>query len=138
MAKKKITFGSLELLQVVTGIALLLVGLLAIVNYNSTGREVQRFLAETFGGKSDALDLILGILLAVSGALVAVTVFLPLERMVLLVAALVALVIWGVRIILVYFAGDIFEPDFLNWAVPFVVDLVVLASLWVVCRKYLK
>ena len=138
MAKTKITFGSLELLQLITGIALLLVGLLAIVNYNSSGREVQRFLAQTFGGRSDALDLILGILLAISGAFVAVTVFLPLERVVLLAATLLALVIWAIRIILVYFASDIFEPDFLNWAVPLAIDLVVLASLWVSCRKYLK
>ena len=127
----------MELLQLITGLALFLIGLLAIVNYNTTGREVQRFLSQTFGGESDALDLVLGILLAVSGVLVAVTTVMPLERKALLISAIVALVIWVVRIVLVYFAGDIAEPDFLTWFAPLVKDLVVLSALWIVCRKYL-
>jgi len=138
MAKKKITFGTLELLQCVTGIALFLIGLLAIVDYSSTGREVQRFLAETFGGKSDVLDLILGVLLAVSGVLLTVTVVLPLDRTFLLLAALVSLGIWVLRIILIYFTDDIADPDFLHWAVPLSKELVVLAALWVVSRRYMK
>ena len=138
MAKKNITFGSLELLQCITGIALFLIGLLAIVDYSSTGREVQRFFAETFGGKSDILDLILGILLAVSGVLVTVTIVLPLDRTFLLAAGLISLGVWVLRIILVYFTDDIAEPDFLHWAAPLAKELIVLASLWVVCRKYMK
>jgi len=138
MAKKKIAFGSLELLQFITGISLFLIGLLAVIDYSSTGREVQRFFADTFGGKSDILDLILGILLAVSGVLVTFTTVLTLDRTFLLSASLVSLGIWIVRIILVYFAGDIGEPDFLHWAVPLSKELIVLAVLWVVCRKYMK
>lgn len=138
MAKNKITFGSVELLQVITGVALFLIGLLAIVDYGSTGREIQRFLAETFGGKSDTLDLILGVLLAVSGVLLTVTVVLPLDRTFLLLAALISLAIWVLRIILIYFADDIAEPDFLHWAVPLSKELVVLAVLWVVSRRYIK
>ena len=138
MAKRKITFGSLELLQFITGLTLFLIGLLAIVSYNSTGREIQRFLNETFGGRSDTLDLILGILIAVSGVLVAVTTVLSLDRSALLIASLVAFVVWAVRIVLVHFAADIGEPDFLKWVVPLAKDLIVLAVLWVVCRKYLK
>ena len=138
MAKKKITFGSLELLQLITGLAIFLIGLLAIINYNSSSREVQRFFSETFGGKSDTLDLILGFLLAISGAMVALTIVLPLDRTVLLMSVVVALVIWVLRTVLVYFTDKAFEPDFLNWAVPFAKDLIVLAALWVVCRKYMK
>ena len=137
MAKKKISFGSLELLQFITGLALFLVGLFAILNYNSTGRELARSINQAFGGKSDALDLILGILLAVSGVLVAATTVAPLEKKALLIAVVVALVIWVVRIILVYFTSDIGEPDFLAWITPLAKDLVVLSVLWVLCRKYM-
>jgi hypothetical protein len=138
MAKKKITFGSLELLQFITGVALFLIGLLAIVNYNSTGRQFQRFVTEITGGKSDTVDLILGIILAVSGVLVTVTTVVTLDRTALLIAAIVSLVVWGVRIILVYFAGDVAEPNFLVWAVPLAKDLIILAALWIVCRRYLR
>lgn len=137
MAKKKISFGSMELLQFITGLALFLIGLFAIVNYNSTGRELARSVNQLFGGKSDTLDLVLGILLAVSGVLVFVTTVVPLEKKALLISCVIALVIWVIRIILVYFTSDIGEPNFLAWAAPLLKDLVVLSALWVVCRKYL-
>ena len=127
----------MELLQFITGLALFLIGLFAIVNYNSTGRELARSVNQLFGGKSDTLDLVLGILLAVSGVLVFVTTVVPLEKKALLISCVIALVIWVIRIILVYFTSDIGEPNFLAWAAPLLKDLVVLSALWVVCRKYL-
>jgi hypothetical protein len=136
MAKKKISFGSSGVLQLVVGIALFFIGLLTIINYNSTGREVQRFLTDTFGGKSDVLDLIFGILLLVSGVFVAGALFLPLDNKLLSVMTLIAFVVWAIRIVLIYFVNDIFEPDFVNWIAPFCVDLIVLIALWTVNRKY--
>jgi hypothetical protein len=138
MAKVKISFGALELLQFITGIALFLMGLVAIIDYSSTGSEIQRFFAETFGGRSGTLDLILGILLAVSGVLLTVTIFLPLDRTFLLLASFISLGVWILRIILVYFADNFVEPDFLHWAVPFSKELIVLVVLWLNCRKYMK
>jgi len=138
MAKIKITFGTLELLQFITGVALFLIGLVAIVDYSSTAGEIQRFFAETFGGRSGTLDLVLGILLAVAGVLLAVTTLLPLDRSFLLLASFVAFGVWVLRIILVYFADNLAEPDFLHWAVPLSKELIVLVVLWLMCRKYMK
>lgn len=136
MAKKKVSLGTDTILQLVVGVALFFIGLLTIINYNSTGREVQRFLTDTFGGKSDVLDLVFGILLLVSGVFVAGALVLPLENKLLFLMTLIAFVVWAIRIILIYFVNDIFEPDFVNWAAPFCVDLIVLTSLWMVNRKY--
>ena len=136
MAKKKMTLGSFELLQLITGIALFLVGLLAIVNYNSSGKELMRSMAKTLGGKSDALDLVFGIMLLVSGVFVAGAIVAPFDKKLLMFATLIAVVVWAVRIVLVYFAGDIFEPDFLVWVAPLSIDLIVLMALWIVFRKY--
>jgi hypothetical protein len=136
MAKKKATFGSISVLQLVVGLALFLVGLVAIINFNSTGRELQRNLTQVFGGKSDALDLVFGILLLVSGVLVAGAIVLPLDNKLLFLATLIAFVVWTVRIVFVYFTNDVFEPDFLIWATPLSIDLVVLMALWMVNRKY--
>ena len=136
MAKKKISFGSLSVMQLFVGVALFFIGLLAVANYNSSGRELQRNLTELFGGKSDVLDLIFGILLIVSGVFVAGAIVLPLEKRLLFLATLIAFVVWAVRIVLVYIVNDIFEPDFLVWATPLSVDLIVLMALWMVNRKY--
>ena len=136
MAKKKISFGSLSVLQLFVGVALFLIGLLAVVNYNSSGRELQRNLSELFGGKSDVLDLVFGILLIISGVFVTGAIVLPLEKRLLFLATFIAFVVWAVRIILVYIVDDIFEPDFLVWATPLSVDLIVLMALWMVNRKY--
>ena len=136
MATKKNTLGSLELLQLIAGIALFLVGLLAVVNYNSSGRELGRAVTQFFGGKSDALDLVFGILLLISGVFVTTAMVLPLDRKLLMLATLIAFLVWAIRIVLVYFAADIFEPNFLVWVAPLSIDLIVLMVLWVVCRKY--
>ena len=136
MAKSKAEFGSGALLQIATGLALFFVGLLGIVNYNSTLNEVGRALSKTFGGKSDALDLVFAILLMVSGALITAALFLSVDKKVLMIASFVVFVIWIIRIIMVYFANDIFEPDFLVWITPLLVDLVILASIWTITRKY--
>ena len=136
MAKKKDSFGSITILQIVVGVALFFVGLLTIINYDSTGREVQRFLTDTFGGKSDTFDLVFGILLMVSGVFVAAAVVLPFEKKLLNLTTLAVFVVWAIRTVLIYFVNDIFEPDFVNWITPLCVDLIVLASLWTVNRKY--
>lgn len=136
MAKKKVTLGSATFLQLVVGVSLFFIGLLAIINYNSTGRELQRNLTEMFGGKSDALDLVFGILLMLSGVCVAGALVLPLDNKLLFLMTLIAFIVWGIRIIMVHFVNDIFEPEFVEWAAVFSLDLVVLLSLWVVNRKY--
>ena len=136
MAKKKVSLGSDTILQVVVGLALFFIGLLTIINYNSTGREVQRVLTDAFGGKSDVLDLIFGVLLLVSGVFVAGALVLPLENKLLFLMTLLAFVVWAIRIILIYFVNDIFEPDFVNWVAPLCVDFIVLTALWMVNRKY--
>ena len=136
MAKKKIAVGSATFLQLVVGVSLFFIGLLAIINFNSDVQQFQRNITQMFGGKSDALDLVFGILLMVSGICVAAALVLPLENKLLFLMTLVAFIVWGIRIIMVFFVDDIFEPDFLVWATPLSVDLVVLFALWVVNRKY--
>lgn len=138
MAKQKVSIDKLAVLQAVVGVALFLIGLLAIVNYNSTGRELQRSLTELVGGKSDTMDLVFGILLVASAVLVAGAVFVPLDKKLLFLATLVAFIVWAVRIVLLYIVADIFEPDFLVWATPLSVDLIVLMALWIVNRRYAR
>jgi len=41
-----------------------------------------------------------------------------------------------VRIIIILFARDIFEPTFLIWLNRLCADLIVLTALWLINRKY--
>jgi hypothetical protein len=68
--------------------------------------------------------------------LVAAALFLPFDRRLLSLMTLIAFVVWAIRIIMVYFVDDIFEPDFVVWVAPLSIDLVVLLSLWLVNRRY--
>ncbi|MBT3273121.1 MAG: hypothetical protein HN368_08215 [Spirochaetales bacterium] len=136
MAKSKASLGSGALLQLATGLALFFNGLFGITVYNSKWNEVVRTLSRTFGGKSDTLDLIFSILLMASGALIAAALFLSVDTKILFLSTIVVFIIWAIRIVMVYIVDDIFEPDFLVWVTPLCIDLVVLASIWTITRKY--
>lgn len=136
MAKSKANLGSGALLQLATGLALFFMGLLEVTVYNSKVNEFMRDVSRRLGGKSDTLDLVFSILLMASGAIIAAALFLSVDRKILFVSTIAVLIIWIIRVIMVYFVSDIFEPDFLVWAAPLTVDLVILASIWTIARKY--
>jgi hypothetical protein len=123
-------------LQIAVAAFFFLLGLLGVLNYHTDlarfGREVVRI----FGGRNDTLNIIVSILSLVSGAILLLGIFLSIQARVMYAAGLAIFVYWALRIIYFFFLNDIFEPDFLAWLERLSLDVVVLASVWIVARRY--
>ncbi len=127
---------SIVFLQVAVGAFFLLLGLLGIVNYNSSVSRFGREMVRIFGGRSDALNLIVAILSLAAGIILLLGLFLRIDSRVMYAAALAVFIYWALRILYVFFFNNIFEPDFLVWLEQLSIDVVVLASAWLIARMY--
>ncbi len=127
---------SLVFLQAAVSAFFVLVGLVAIVNYNSDLSRFGRSVVRTFGGSNDPVSLIIAILAVVAGLILLGGLVFRIESRVMYAAGLGAFVFWSLRILYVFFLNDAFKPDLLIWLAQLSPDAIVLAALWLIARKY--
>ena len=123
-------------LQIVVAVYLITLGLLGIIYWQSGGAQFVRDLNRAFGGSNNPFSLIVAILELAAGAIVALGLFASVRSGLLAAATLVIAILWVIQIIIVFFARDIFEPQFLVWLNRLAADLIVLLALWLINRKY--
>jgi uncharacterized membrane protein YphA (DoxX/SURF4 family) len=123
-------------LQIVVAAFLISLGLLGIVHWKSGGAQFARNLTRAFGGGNNPVNLIVAIVELAAGAIVLLGLFTSVRSGLLSAATLVIAILWAIQIIIVFFARDIFEPDFLIWLNRLAADLIVLLALWLINRKY--
>ena len=80
--------------------------------------------------------LIFSILCLVAGIVLVIALFTRIDSGLGGAAGLAIFIFWAVRIIYVYFRKDIFQPDLLVWLLQISPDVVILAALWHLGRKY--
>jgi FtsH-binding integral membrane protein len=135
MAAKN-TSGSLVFLHVATAAYFILLGLVGIVNYNSDLSRLGRSLVQAFGGRNDVLGLIISILCLIAGIVLLVGLFAQIDSGIGRAAGITIFIFWALRIVYVYFRRDVFQPDVLVWLLQIAPDVVILAALWHISRKY--
>jgi uncharacterized membrane protein YphA (DoxX/SURF4 family) len=123
-------------LQIVVAAYLITLGLLGIIHWESGGAQFARSLTRAFGGSSNPLNLIVAIVELAAGVIVLLGLFTSVRSGLLAAATLVIAILWVIQIIIVFFAPDIFEPEFLVWLNRLAADLIVLLALWLINRKY--
>ena len=123
-------------LQIVVAAYLITLGLLGIIHWDSGAAQFARGLSRAFGGSNNPFNLIVAILELAAGAIVLLGLFVSMRSSLLAAATLVIAILWVIQIIIVFFARDIFEPDFLIWLNRLAADLIVLLALWLINRKY--
>jgi uncharacterized membrane protein YphA (DoxX/SURF4 family) len=123
-------------LQIVVAAYLITLGLLGIIHWESGGAQFARSLTRAFGGSNNPLNLIVAIVELAAGAIVLLGLFTSVRSGLQAAATLVIAILWVIQIIIVFFARDIFEPEFLVWANRLAADLIVLLALWLINRKY--
>jgi len=128
--------GSLVFLQASVSAFFVLVGLAAIVNYNSDLNRFGRSVVRTFGGSNDPISLIIAILAVVAGLILLGGLVFRIESRVMYAAGMGALILWSLRILYVFFLNDVFKPDLLVWLAQLSPHAIVLAALWLIARKY--
>jgi uncharacterized membrane protein YphA (DoxX/SURF4 family) len=123
-------------LQIVVAAYLITLGLLGIIYWQSGGAQFVRDLSRAFGGSNNPFTLIVAIVELAAGAIVLLGLFVSMRSGLLAAATLVIAILWVIQIIIVFFARDIFEPEFLVWLNRLAADLIVLLALWLINRKY--
>jgi hypothetical protein len=124
------------ILQIVVAAYLITLGLLGIIYWQSGGAQFVRDLNRAFGGSNNPFSLIVAIVELAAGAIVALGLFISVRSGLLAGATLVIAILWVIQIIIVFFARNIFEPEFLVWLNRLAADLIVLLALWLINRKY--
>jgi uncharacterized membrane protein YphA (DoxX/SURF4 family) len=127
---------TLFVLQIVVAAYLISLGILGIMHWQSGAAQFGRGLTRAFGGTNNPLNLIVAIVELAAGAIVLLGLFVSMRSGLLAAATLVIAILWVIQIIIVFFARDIFEPDFLSWLNRLSADLIVLLALWLINRKY--
>jgi hypothetical protein len=136
MAKSKATFDVVLILQILLAVFLITMGIAGIANYNTDlakiGREFNRFI----GKSNNPLNLLMAILELAAGVVVAGALFLPGQKSLVKILTLAVAVLWIVQVIISLSAGETFKPDAAIWLNKLSGDLVILAALVLVNRKY--
>jgi hypothetical protein len=124
-------------LQLSVAAYFLLYGLVGIA-YNDSGISSTwgRALFQGFGARNDALNLIIAILTLVAGVILLIGLFLKLEANLQYAAGLGIFIFWAVRILYIFLVRIPPGSYFLVWLEQLALDLVVLAAVWLVTRKY--
>ena len=137
MAKKNsISIGSPRILiQIAVALFFISLGIVEIIAYNSDANEFVRSVTKAFGGKNDVINIIIAILELVSGIIILGSIFIPVKKKVLFIATFAIGIFWLVKIIIYFFINNFFEPNFFIWLNGISVDLLVLASVWMVNRS---
>jgi len=136
MRRRSAGFDVTVVLQIVMAAFLITLGLIGIINYSSDLAQLGRDLNIVFGRANNPINLIAAIVELIAGVIVLAAVFFYLQSRWIFVATLVIAILWAVRIIIILFAQDIFEPTFLIWLNRLAADLIVLTALWLINRKY--
>ncbi len=121
-------------LQLSVAAYFLLYGLVGIAYYDSGISSAWN--RALFGGRYDALSLVIAILTLIAGVILLIGLFLKLEPNLLYTAGLGIFIFWAVRILYVFLVRNLLVPNFLVWLEQLALDLVVLAAVWLVTRRY--
>lgn len=128
--------GSFFLLQIAVGLFFLLMGLQGIINFDSYGSQVTRFVNDLFGNNSNLINIIVSIGALVSGLIILGGLFIPFKNSTLMIATLFVFIFWILKIVYFYIAHNLMEPDLITWLYKLSLDIVVLMSVWIINRKY--
>ncbi len=137
MAKKSsISLGSTNtLIQIAVALFFISLGILEITAYNSGASEFARSFSKAFGGKNDIMSIIIAILELVSGIIILGSIFVPVQQRLLFIATFAIGIFWIIKIVMAYFLNNFIEPNFFVWLNRLSIDLLVLASVWMVNRE---
>ncbi len=127
---------SLVFLQASVAAFFVLIGLAAIVSYDSSANRFGRAIVRTFGGSNDPVSLIIAILAIIAGLILLAGLLVSISPRLMYAAGLGMLIFWALRILYVFFLNNPFKPDLLVWLAQLSPDVIVLAALLLIARKY--
>jgi uncharacterized membrane protein YphA (DoxX/SURF4 family) len=123
--------------QLLTALFLITLGIQGLVEYNSDWNQFWRGVNHAFGGdNAQVLAIIISILELASGVVVLLALFRIGNDRIVRILTLIVIVFWLLRIIYYYVFNGFLEPSFILWLNRISLELLVTAVLWMINRRY--
>jgi hypothetical protein len=126
----------LVILQLVTGIYLVALGLSEIVAYSSELHQFARSVSRAFGGTGSVIPVIVAIIQIAAGGLLIWVLFGSVPSRILYFGTMVIAVLWILRVLVAFVFNEPFEPTLLSWLAQFSGELIPGIVIWTVGRQY--
>jgi len=136
MTRKTISFDAVSVLQIVVAVFLITLGIIGIVDWNTTASQFGRGLTRIFGGANNPLNIIIAIVELAAGVIIIGALFVMVQSRIIYILTLIIAILWIVEIIIGFFAEGIFQPNFVVWLNRLAADGIILLSLWLINRRY--
>ena len=124
------------MLQLITGLYLVALGISGIAAYTSQLNEFARTISRAFGGSGSIFPLLVAILEVVAGALLLWALFGRVEARVLYGSTMVLAALWVLRVLLSYVFDNLLEPNFVVWLAGITGELIPGLVIWTVGRQF--
>ena len=122
--------GAVFWLQLLTGVYLFTLGLAELFRFESGFSRMGRDISGAFGGGSDVITLLAGLVLIAGGAVLVLVLFTGVGAGMYRYLTLAVLILWIIKIISVLFVNNFLAPDFLTWVSNLALNGIVGVSLW--------
>ena len=126
------SFDSTFFLQLSLGVFFIVLGILGLTQYSSKTSEVMRFF-----GKNNVMTLVVAIIQLLSGAVLAAGLFMSVNSGFAQLLSIAIFALWAFSMLMTLVVNGFLRPDLLAWLYKAAWNSVVLASLWIVGRKYM-
>jgi hypothetical protein len=136
MSRRAVTFDGVSVMQIAVAVFLFTLGLIGIIDWNSSIAQFGRGLTRLFGRANDPFNLIIAIIELAAGVIVFIGLFVSTTNRLLFWLTIVIGILWIVEIIIGFFAQGPFEPSFIVWLNRLTADIIILLALWLINRKY--
>ncbi len=127
---KREYFNSMLFLHIAVAAFFILIGIVGVA--------YQTWDLHWFGGQNNVLNILISILCLASGIILLVGLFVHVNAKLLFAASLGILIFWILRIVWVFVVRGAYLNNFLIWLEQLSFDVVILAAVWLVARRYLK
>jgi hypothetical protein len=130
------SLGSFMILQLALGVFFILIGLEVLIYYNSTVGQLVNGFSNMFGGSKQVIESVIAVIEIVAGAILILTLFLPMGRGIFNFIVLLIFVLWVAKIVYSdFFLKQVFQPNWLTWLKELALDIVVAIGIWVTRAK---
>jgi len=136
MTRRALSFDAISVIQIIVAVFLFTLGLIGILQWNSSAAQFGRGLTRLFGGSNNPMNLIIAILELAAGVIVFAALFIMVKSRILYFLTFIIAILWIVEIIIGFFAYGVFEPNFVVWLNGLSADGIILLALWLINRRY--
>lgn len=126
----------LFLLQFVTALYLVALGISGIAAYTSELNEFARNISRAFGGSGSIFPLLVAILELLAGVLLLWALFGRVKPNAIYISTMVLAALWVLRVLFAFLFNNLLEPNLVVWLAGVTGELIPGLVIWTVGQQY--